>query len=456
MKGFVPTPSAVVDLMVEKLFAERTPTPHSRILDPGCGRGAFVDGIMRWCDKNEITLPQIVGIESDPSHVEHLRARFSGLGNFEIRHADYLQASTEEFDFIIGNPPYVSITSLAVEERETYRSRYQTARGRFDLYLLFFEQSLRSITRNGRLVFITPEKFLYVESASPFRELLRRYTVEELHFVDEETFAGLVTYPLITTVTTKSTTRPTSIVDREGSVRSISQFGASTSWMPLLRNADKVPEGPCLEDACLRISCGVATGADSAFLLNHDALTPGLRPFAHPTLAGRDITSVKLPSSHRSLLVPYDRWGRLLPESELGELGEFLSQPERKKQLNTRTCVSYKPWYAFHETPPLNHILRPKILCKDIGGKPVFVVDSAGSLVPRHSIYYIVPTSLEGITELAEYLNSAAAANWLWDNCQRAAKGFLRLQSHVLKRLPLPQSLDWLVTQKELTAAGVE
>jgi len=84
------------------------------------------------------------------------------------------------------------------------------------------------------------------------------------------------------------------------------------------------------------------------------------------------------------------------------------------------------------------------------------VVDSAGSLVPRHSIYYIVPTSLEGITELAEYLNSAAAANWLWDNCQRAAKGFLRLQSHVLKRLPLPQSLDWLVTQKELTAAGVE
>ncbi len=36
-------------------------------------------------------------------------------------------------------------------------------------------------------------------------------------------------------------------------------------------------------------------------------------------------------------------------------------------------------------------ILRPKILCKDIGEKPQFWVDRSGQIVPRHSVYYIVP-----------------------------------------------------------------
>jgi hypothetical protein len=82
------------------------------------------------------------------------------------------------------------------------------------------------------------------------------------------------------------------------------------------------------------------------------------------------------------------------------------------------------------------------------------VIDRDGSIVPRHSVYYIVPALPERIDELAEYLNSDAAANWLRDHCQRAANGFLRLQSHVLKKLPLPASLESLVPQLDLALAG--
>ena len=47
----------------------------------------------------------------------------------------------------------------------------------------------------------------------------------------------------------------------------------------------------------------------------------------------------------------------------------------------------------------------------------------------------------ELLPELCEYLNSPEVAKWLMAHCQRAANGFLRLQSHVLKALPLPQAL---------------
>jgi hypothetical protein len=42
---------------------------------------------------------------------------------------------------------------------------------------------------------------------------------------------------------------------------------------------------------------------------------------------------------------------------------------------------------------------------------------------------------------ILDYLRSAAAREWMEANCQRAAKGYLRLQSRVLQRMPLPQEL---------------
>ncbi len=141
------------------------------------------------------------------------------------------------------------------------------------------------------------------------------------------------------------------------------------------------------------------------------------------------------------MLIPYRDDGTLMDESALGELGVYLRQRERREQLMQRTCVARKPWYAFHENPPLRDIRKPKILCKDIGAKPWFVVDEAGEIVPRHSVYYLAPRDPAAIHDLCEYLNSAEAADWLLAHCQRAANGFVRLQSHVLKRLPLPAYL---------------
>ncbi len=53
-------------------------------------------------------------------------------------------------------------------------------------------------------------------------------------------------------------------------------------------------------------------------------------------------------------------------------------------------------------------------------------------------MYYIVPQDAAIIDRLCEYLNSADVAEWLSEHCQRAANGFLRLQSNVLKTIPVP------------------
>jgi adenine-specific DNA-methyltransferase len=437
MKGFVPTPPAIVDAMVEKLFAGGPPSPNATLLDPGCGTGAFIEGVIRWCESRGLPLPKITGVDSNPDHIEVARKVFGGYPRIRIREEDFLAVHSQQYDYIIGNPPYVPITSLSLAEKDAYRRKFRTASGRFDLYLLFFEQCLASLNPGGRLVLITPEKFLYVETASPLREMLSDVQVEEFHFADEDTFENLITYPLISTLVLERSTAPTRIVHRDGSQSSVFLSSRAKSWLPAIRGVESSPAAFQLSDIAERVSCGVATGADSVFILPSSEIPYTLRRFAYPTLAGRDITPGRILESTHSMLVPYDRRGRLLDESELGALGVYLTEPERRRKLLDRTCVARKPWYAFHENPPLPDILRPKILCKDIGETPYFVADTEG-VIPRHSIYYIIPSDPHLVEPLTAYLNSLGVSEWLQGHCQRAAQGFLRLQSHVLKRLPVP------------------
>jgi adenine-specific DNA-methyltransferase len=438
VKGFVPTPSETVDLMVDLLFRNRAPTSESRVLDPGCGTGAFVDGVIRWCQKHRRPLPTVVGVEADQRHIPVLRRKFRQLAQVRIRHEDFLHRASGAYDYVIGNPPYVGILELSEAEKASFRGRYATARGRFDLYLLFFEQALRHMRPGGRMVFITPEKFLFVETAGPLREMLARRHVEEIRLMPEDTFGDLVTYPTVT-VLTSGPAAPTRVALRDGVDRRVILPGGRRSWLPVIHGSDDQGDKPRLEDACVRVSCGVATGADGVFVKRTDEIEDALREFAYPTVAGRELIpgSAALKSRH-SMLVPYARDGTLLPLGRLGAFRKYLERNEVSAKLRARYCVAHKPWYAFHETPRMDEILRPKILCKDITERPLFWADAEGSLVPRHSVYYIVPRDPSAVDGLLEYFRSRAALDWLQRNCQRASKGFLRVQSRSLQRLPIP------------------
>jgi SAM-dependent methyltransferase len=428
--------------MVDRLFAGRPPTKTSRILDPGCGPGAFIEGIIRWCQHRDLPVPRITGVELDPSRYAEARERFARYSSISIVRADFLNQGRKSFDFVIGNPPYVPITSFTEDEKVAYRATYLSARGRFDLYLLFFEQALRVLVPGGRLVFITPEKFMYVQTAAPLRRILASLSVREIRLVDEATFGSLITYPTITTVDNAASEAPTTVLLRSGASREIHMPPDGSSLLPLLNKHVACVSALTLADVSLRVSCGVATGADRIFVRNTREIPDPLAPFARPTISGRQLVpGGPLDASHSSLLVPYDEAGDLMSLEHLGALGTYLQRPDIKRQLQQRTCVRRKPWYAFHDAVPLAEICRPKLLCKDITETPYFWIDSEGTIVPRHSVYYVVPKDPQHLRALAEYLNGSAAREWLKAHCQRAANNFLRLQSAILKRLPVPAEL---------------
>lgn len=441
VRGYVKTPKKIVNYMVAKLFENRCPKSTDRVLDAGCGQGEFINAIVLWCRRNKNPIPKIIGVDSDKELISIARTRFRNYPEITIEERDFLSTPDVKYPYIIANPPYVSILKISEEEKKLYKLLFDTAIGRFDLYMLFFEKSIRLLEEDGRLVFITPEKYMYVETAEPLRRMLTEMQVREIEFLNEDTFSGLITYPMITIVENSILPTSTLVTCRDRTQKNVLLPKNGETWLPILNGKTAMPFSHKLEDICVRISCGVATGADEIFVKETETLDEGLREFAYSTISGRELNQNGVLSSAYSLLVLYDKNGNLLPLDKLKDLKDYLSQPKVAERLKKRTCCKKKIWYSFHENPPMNDILCPKILCKDLTLQPDFWLDKEGRFMPRHSVYYIVPKDPAGIDELLEYLKTDFAKDWLMKNCQRASNNFIRLQSHVLKKLPIPEKL---------------
>ena len=94
-----------------------------------------------------------VGIEIDP--------RVAPQGA-EIR--DFFEYPlSEQFDTIIGNPPYVRFQDVAVDTRKRLKS--ELFDGRSNLFLFFIEKCIRHLKPGGELVFIVPREFIKLTAA---------------------------------------------------------------------------------------------------------------------------------------------------------------------------------------------------------------------------------------------------------------------------------------------------
>lgn len=453
MRGQVPTPEPLAKELVVKLFSDNPPSPEDRILYPGVGEGPFVDVVSEYCSRNGWPVPKGTAIEIDPALTDKLDATLHDQP-VEVLERDFLGEVTDldKFDYIIGNPPFVPIEELEEEEKAKYRKRFETAVQRFDLYLLFFEQALGLLAKEGRLVFLTPEKFTYVQTAAPLRQALTDYHVRELHLLDEDVFTGKITFPTVTTIDNRQS-GPTQIIRRDSSQETVELPSDGNSWAESIRytQRENIDSELTLGDITKRLGPGVATGADRVFIQDHGEVDSELQEkFAIPTISGKSLDNQTLEEPESVLICPYNENRQLRPEEDLTAFLDWAE--DYRDRLEDRYCVKTddKEWYAWHQDPPLQELRQSKILCKDITEEPEFWLDRKGEILPRNSVYCIITQQHVSNEELIEYLNGPEAKAWLKANCQRASNGFYRLQTHTLESLPVPEELAESI-QTELT-----
>ena len=123
--------------------------------------------------------------------------------------AEYMFGMSSGFDVVIGNPPYISALDFAsiygAEAREELKAIYDTAKGSYDIYVLFIEKGMNLVCPGGVLSYITPNKYLSAKYAVALRDyILKNGSLE--HIVDLSSikiFQETSVYPIISVITKK-------------------------------------------------------------------------------------------------------------------------------------------------------------------------------------------------------------------------------------------------------------
>jgi type I restriction-modification system DNA methylase subunit len=198
-----------------------------RIVEPAVGDGVFVLAIVerliescrRFGRHIAETANAIAGYEIDHESCRRCRESVirllveggstqetaADLAERWIQVSDFLLDRQESLlaDIVIGNPPYIRLEDIPDELVSRYRSRYPTMTGRADLYIAFFEASLRLLSPGGVCSFICADRWMLNQYGTQLRRLITsRFAVEtviELH--NANAFESEVSaYPAITVI----------------------------------------------------------------------------------------------------------------------------------------------------------------------------------------------------------------------------------------------------------------
>lgn len=177
--GQVPTPKALVAFMVGLAEAPK----GGRVLEPACADGPF----LRAFREAHGTAYRFLGVELDPKALDLPPWAEGIVGDFLLWEAE------EAFDLILGNPPYGALGAgarLSPEQRRSYRRRFSTWWGRYNLYGAFLEQGVRLLRPGGLLVYVVPASWMVLEEFQKLRAFLAQEGAMEVFYLGRA-FPGL-------------------------------------------------------------------------------------------------------------------------------------------------------------------------------------------------------------------------------------------------------------------------
>lgn len=496
-RGAIFTRSEVVDFILDLAgYTEDQPLHEKRLLEPSFGGGDFLLPIIQrllsaWRAARPIgTAVDDLGdaIRAVELHHDTFRSTYAAvvallkreglsanaataLADRWLSQGDFLLAPLEgQFDFVVGNPPYVRPELIPAPLLAEYRSRYQTMYDRADIYIPFIERSLTALSAGGNLGFICADRWMKNRYGGPLRSLVaeRFHLKVYVDMVDTPAFhSDVIAYPAITIISregggaTRIAHRPS--IDRAtlttlagllsaptlpkdaGPVRELARVtNGAEPW--LLESSDQMAlirrlEGafPLLEEAGCKVGIGVATGADKAFIGDFESLD--VEPDRKlPLVTTKDIMTGEVQWRGQGVINPFAESGGLVDLGEYPRLRRYLEA--RRDVIAGRHCAKKAPanWYRTIDriTPAL--AARPKLLIPDIKGES-HIVFEGGELYPSHNLYYVTSDDWD-LRALQAVLLSAVSRLFVATYSTKMRGGFLRFQAQYLRRIRIPRWAD--------------
>ena len=419
--GQVYTPNFVVCKILDDVGYNSSKILGKTIIDPACGDGRFlieiVKRIIEISPENDLqkNLKCVYGWDIDEIAIIECRKNLNNLvkdkcldiqWNVNVVNSIkkyekpdlFVVSETQKFDFIVGNPPYIRIQHLDLVQRNYIQSNYNFCKsGSTDIYIAFYELCINLLSKNGICGLITPNTFLFTETARPLRLYFvsNKNLVQITNYGDIQLFDEATTYSAITIFNNlkKQNFKFEKAISEQTFEEKTVNFSELKEpfWQLTTEETEKI-KGKKLKEIC-NIHVGITTLCDSAYIFTIEEIDEKF-VLANTKFKGKIkieknilkpiVKGSKLKHSEEIIkeyvLFPYSKLNGkniIIPEIELKNNYPFaynylLSvKPELDKRDNgTPNTVA---WYAFGRSQGLDTSFGEKIIFSPMNEKPNFV-----------------------------------------------------------------------------------
>ena len=116
---------------------------------------------------------------------------------------EWMFGVSDGFDVVIGNPPYIDSETMEKtmpELRQLYRTFFSTARGNWDMFVIFVEKGLVLLKQDGVLTMIIPNKLIAAKYANELRSFIQNRSLQSLRDYSRVRVFEAFVYPCVVVI----------------------------------------------------------------------------------------------------------------------------------------------------------------------------------------------------------------------------------------------------------------
>ncbi|MEW9924221.1 N-6 DNA methylase [Clostridium butyricum] len=393
-----------------------------KVIENACGDGNIlrviveryiIDSLSRKININDIKTgleSDIYGAEIDKEHYRNCIKNLSYTAekynifnvSWKVLNTDILRESLSvKFDYVIGNPPYITYRDLDLETRRFVKENYNVCKvGKFDYCYAFIEASINCLSNTGKLAYLIPNSIFKNVFGERLRELMLPYIVKIHDYTTEKLFTVLTSSAII-------------ILDKNVRQEYIEYYDIANNtnyniekcllgkkWifddcrLKDQNNKEKLKFGDYFS-----ASISIATLLNEAFVLKNYKESD-----KYINLNGCNIEKsiVKNAVSPRSLnykkseliIFPYKYVNQKLIHYEEKDFQESFPEATRylksfSERLEKRKSDRKSKWYEYGRSQALSHLNQEKLLISTVITKEVKVYKVDKDTIPYSGIYII-------------------------------------------------------------------
>lgn len=434
----VPTPPKYVDELLD--YVGYTHNLYNKsVLENSCGEGNILKEIVRRYILSSIgdgysneqiikgLEKDITGYDVDPKCIENCLVKLDyvakeyGLVNirWNVSVRDYLECEVSKYDYIIGNPPYITYHDLTLSQRVFVKERFESCKeGRFDYCYAFIEAGLRDLSDTGKLAYIIPYSVIRNKHADKIRLLIKKHIDGIVDYKGIQIFPNTMTSSIVVVCSNQSGNDMRYYNKKEDVHKTLEKDSLNGKWL-----FEEEQMGVRRFGDYFKVSNSVATLYNAAFVFEaneEDEMFYYLDGKKVEKGIVYDAVSPKSEKKYHSsqkrdkIIFPYKRIdGRVLSyfedEFKRSFPGCYAYLKGKKDRLEMRKSSDGVQWYEYGRIQAINNIFVEKLIMSVVVTNSVKVYDVGNDTVPYAGVYIRALRSEEfDLNKAKEILQSAS------------------------------------------------